>query len=231
MKANLQDLCKLIINDPKHVMFIDTCVFLDIVRVCARDDSNVNTISSANKLIDMDSVWIVVSDIVEVEWKENIQVVLPETERHLKHLDKNIALFKSSLERLPSLGGFEYTKKPTAYGLHDELKKLSEALYSKALIIEADENCMAKAMFRVIKNIAPSAKGKDESKDCGIYEHYLALANLLKQQAFDKQILFASSNKTDFGNPSSPRSPIDIELEKLGIQFVNNLPWATSLIG
>ncbi|NQZ51858.1 MAG: DUF4935 domain-containing protein [Moritella sp.] len=231
MKANLQDLCDLIINDPKPVMFIDTCVFLDIVRVCARDNSNVNTITSAHKLIDMNSVWIVISEIVESEWKENIDVVFPETERHLKHLDKNMALFKSSLEKFPSLGGFEYTKKPTEYGVHHELKKLSEALYRKALIIEADTNCFGKAMIRVIQNVAPSAKGKDESKDCSIYEHYLALANLLKQQSFDKQILFASSNKADFGDPSAPRPPIDEELSGLGIQFVNNLPWATSLLG
>ncbi|EKO3846487.1 DUF4935 domain-containing protein [Vibrio harveyi] len=227
---SLQQLCGEITQNPKPVLMLDTCVLLDIVRVCSREGANVNAISAVNDLLNCNSIWIVISEIVKSEWSENIETVYPEAERHLKKLDKGIIQFQSVLSQFSSLGSFSYTQKPSDYGVHTQLKNLSEQVHQRALVIELDDRCAGKAMSRVVRNIAPSAQGKDESKDCTIYEHYLELCTQLRAASFGEEILFASSNKADFGEPNNLRSPIDSELSNLNVTFVNNLPWATSII-
>ncbi|EJY0884548.1 PIN domain-containing protein [Vibrio cholerae] len=231
MKYSLQDLCnKIIAESNKPVLFLDTCVLLDVIRVSSRDGANVNTISTVNDLVNTDSMWLIISDVVNSEWLQNVDKVYSEADNHLKSLGKGLVQFQSALAQLPSLGTFSYTKRPHDYNIPSLLKDLSNQLREKALVIDFDTECAGKAMLRVVSNKAPSALGKDESKDCTIYEHYLELGKQLRAASFSNEIVFASSNKADFGEPEKLRAPIDSELSELNIRFVNSLPWALSLI-
>ncbi|WP_105173089.1 PIN domain-containing protein [Pseudoalteromonas sp. T1lg24] len=230
MKYSLSDLSQKIMQEPRPVLLLDTCVLLDLVRTCSREGADVNTIFAAQSFLNQNSVWMIISEIVQSELLENIETVYTEVEKHLKKLDKNLVQFQNTLSKLPASGTFNYTRKPSEYGLHNELKLLSEQLQQQALVIDLDNECAGRAMGRVVQNIAPSALGKDESKDCTIYEHYLELCRQLRVASFSKDIVFSSSNKSDFGEPNKLRQPIDTELSSLNVKFVNNLSWASSIL-
>ena len=89
-----------------------------------------------------------------------------------------------------------------------------------------DSECAMNAHNRVIRNQAPSQKGKSESKDCLIIEHYIKLATKLRNQSFDKNIVFISSNTSDFGDVQNLKAPLDTQFKNVSMNYCNNFKWA-----
>jgi hypothetical protein len=84
---------------------------------------------------------------------------------------------------------------------------------------------MAQAGQRVIRGHPPASKGKQEYKDCEIFEHYLALARALRSSDFEPSLHFVSSNTNDYGSPGQLDATLDADLQSVRLTFVTDLSW------
>ncbi len=108
--------------------------------------------------------------------------------------------------------------------ISEYLQNIVKEFHNHALILQRDDECDRKAHDRVECNHAPLTRGKSESKDCLIIEHYLKLVNNLRESSFSKNIVFITSNTTDFGKPQTP--PLDTQFDSNNIIYCNNFQWA-----
>ncbi len=92
MPISYADACTTILGDPSAMLYLDTCVFLDIVRSPIRESIDSNSARFAQTLIGKTklsprTLWLVTSATVETEWAE--MVIPPAIE---KNKDPNAAL-------------------------------------------------------------------------------------------------------------------------------------------
>ncbi|EHJ9993055.1 DUF4935 domain-containing protein [Vibrio parahaemolyticus] len=230
MSMELNNLVKQIIAFPKPVLIFDTCSLLDIVRCAGRDNISSDVVSSALDLINSNDVWLLASEVVEVEWNNNVNAVEQDLKNKIKNTHKNALMFKESLDRSTLVNKWSYSTHITSYSLESELKKISHDLLNKLTLIKQDEGCVMRATQRVINGDPPSSKGKSEFKDCLIFEHCMEFGKLLKQSGFTNTILFVSSNSSDFGKPYDSNAPLYSAFQSANIKYIGDIKTATNLI-
>ena len=59
-----------------------------------------------------------------------------------------------------------------------------------------------RAIARMAENRAPSKRGQ-QTKDCIVFESYLALVALLRQAGLQRQIVFFTTNTQDYSDPQN----------------------------
>jgi len=59
-----------------------------------------------------------------------------------------------------------------------------------------------RAIARMAANRAPSKRGQ-QTKDCIVFESYLALVALLRQAGLQRQIVFFTTNTQDYSDPQN----------------------------
>ncbi len=229
MEMKLDDLAILILQDPKPVVFFDTCSLLDIVRSVERDNIAPEIVPSAIELSSSHDRWLLTSNVVNEEWKKHIEEVELGTYRALKNLHKKVVMFKESVGKTPTISNWTYSSDIVSYRLEETLKSVSANLVNALTIIEQDVECMEKACNRLVQCMPPASKGKDEFKDCFILEKCLKIAGLLKSRGFSEPIVFVSSNKADFGIPFNTNEPLHSEFSNVSVQYVGDLPNAARL--
>ena len=141
---------------------------------------------------------------------------------------KSISLINS----IQSVGlGFQFSIAGMAeIKLSEKLKTIAEDTFAQSLILDRDSECDRKAHDRVERDQAPAKRGKSESKDCLIVEHYIKLVKTLRESSFERKIVFVTSNKTDFGSPSAPNPPLDTQFSSHSITYCNNFGWALQVV-
>ena len=77
MPISYADACAGILGEPSGMLYLDTCVFLDIVRSPVRESIDSNSAKFAQALIGRATshprtLWLITSATVETEWAENI---------------------------------------------------------------------------------------------------------------------------------------------------------------
>jgi hypothetical protein len=223
-----EDISQRIVNSPAPLLFIDTCIFLDILRSAYRDNIHVDAISSALKLIKLSQnnppkIWLVTNETVHREWNENIvgekRKLEGEIEKSVLTRDKLITAADIIFKIKHSHGQFI-----TSLSLHEKLESLSHNLLRHCLIIKEEDAHHAKGSYRSTKYIAPAKRGKAESKDCLIFETFLDISNKIRELGYCENIYFFSSNSNDYGKPNKPL--IIEDLEKINAKLINNLLWA-----
>lgn len=222
MKGSISDILKMVIDNPKPIIFIDTCALLDIVRAPIREDIPAENISTSIDLYNSKNIWLIASEIVTTEWNENVVEVERTTLNTIKNLHKNLLIFKNSVKNSPTPSKWNYNYEITSFDIEKVLKQVSSKLKGKLNTIKIDADCTHKAGMRVIKGLAPSNKGKSEFKDCAIIEHYLELALRLKANSFKNKLIFVTSNKNDYGTPYDIKEPLKTEFSDNKIHYVNN---------
>jgi len=81
-------------------------------------------------------------------------------------------------------------------------------------------------------NLAPSKKGQ-QTKDCIVIESYLYLAKLLREQHFTGRIVFLTSNKHDYSNPTNPGTvhpDLSAEFAAVGMAYAISFQMAEHLL-
>jgi hypothetical protein len=222
-----EDISHRICNSSAPILFIDTCIFLDILRSPYRDNISVNTISSALNLIKMSvsspcKVWLLTNEMVYIEWKNNIANVKQELEREIKKLEriqKDFVIATNVILKIEH----SYSQEMTSLNLHDHLENLSLNLLNNCLMIQREDSHSVNAMHRVEKNIPPSKKG-EQSKDCLIFEAFLDISKKLRNLGYSRKIYFVTSNSNDYGKANNPL--IIDDLNKINATLIDNLSWA-----
>lgn len=217
-----------LVASDKPVLFLDTCVLLDIVRSTHRclKDYAVRASELLTLLSDSPpACTLILSSIVIQEWGHNASTVMEESSRHLQRMEEQSSHFHDACQAL----GLAAPVPRTLYGgsgLEKALRNLSESLIDRAVILDQDTDSRVRAFERVVNKIPPAMK-KSEVKDCAIIEQYLAVCRGLQTAGFARNRVFCTSNTDDYCEAGGGlHSQLAIEFSGCALSFTKNLPWA-----
>ncbi|MBA4318784.1 MAG: hypothetical protein C0412_10325 [Flavobacterium sp.] len=218
-------------NSP--VLLMDTCSLVDLIRAPFRSNIKLSHIFGARKALEelrCQKLCCVLTSTVENELNDHLKDTGIELERHVRKIEIDITKIIEVMENLDirfdlNVQGLSQARIP------EHLNALTNEFLKEAIILDRDKECGERAHTRVERNQAPSKRGKSESKDCLIIEHYLKLVNELRNEGFAQKIVFLTSNYQDFGQPPTPLAPIDNQFKKLSILYCNNFAWALNQCG
>ena len=97
----IQTLKEIIVEgNTKTVLFIDTCIFLDIVRSPIRENINNTEVESAINILRIvekpnPAIMIVINETIKDEWESNIESTIEELKKEIK---KTTATYKNIID-------------------------------------------------------------------------------------------------------------------------------------
>lgn len=226
------DSLRLLTNSPAPVVFVDTCIFLDIVRAPIREKISADIATHTQELCTRSkesppSLWLVTSETVRDEWRAHIADVKAEVENEIQKLESKRKHFLSAAQFTTNLK-FSYGQSETSLNLVSHLEAKSKALLDACLVVSPSDSHKIMAMNRIKKCLPPSRRGKAEPKDCEILELFLELCQGARAAGSPHKFVFVSSNVKDFGEDNS--GGIQPELENMNANFVNHVAWAIAVI-
>lgn len=215
-----------IIAEDLPVLFVDTCILLDVVRSIKRKFKScvaqAQSLHSAATVAPRQCI-LVTSHLVQHEWGVHEQELLDEATRHLIDMEEYSGHFHDACD----VFGIEIGFGRSNYAAHNmamRLRDLSRQLLDCGIVIDQDNACSGRAISRVIHNIPPSKRG-GEAKDCTILEEYLAVARLLQDAGFQKKRVFCTSNTNDYCEAGKLHAALAAEFAPINLRFTSNLSW------
>jgi len=218
-----------ILASPAAVILWDTCALLDIMRAVYRDEIDTRSVDQAQRLLSRlptrpREIWSLASEIVEREFQKNENVVETEFRSLLNSLDT----CASDLARSGRYKGDYSATAPLASSLHDLLVDL----LSNSEIVALDTVCDRRAAYRMAAVVPPCrSRGSSNSADCRIIEHYLEIGRQLSAASFPFRVIFVSSNKKDYGEPSNIKYILGVEFSTAKLDYVRDAHAVATLLG
>jgi hypothetical protein len=105
---------------------------------------------------------------------------------------------------------------------------LVNKFFSEAQHVRNTRDVPTRALARVAANRAPSRRGQ-QTKDCIVVESYLSLASLLRQNGFQRAIIFLTTNTKDYSAPQNNGSihpELAGEFGAVGMEYAVNFRMA-----
>jgi len=234
MFIEVDEVCTAITARPAPVLFLDTCTILDVLRAPCRETIAVEEISAAMTLVKLNKlptpgVWLVSNETVHGEWTANLDTVKTELERESKKIERLRSRLVDAVDivygRTHEIGHrIEHLK------LSEHLENLSRQLLSVSQKVKIANSHSLNAMNRVRKYMAPAGRGKQEAKDCEIFEAFLDVGRTLRTRGFADSICFVTANSDDYGKPTEPKNPLETELLGIDARYVGSLSWALAIV-
>lgn len=207
------------------VLCIDTCALLDLVRAPARK-LGAGHVEAANFLLkkaeeQQSQLSIVLMKQVCDELPQYLERAKDEANQALKRLDEET---KRSVELLAALGvappnAFEFVPFEFANKAEDLITGISNA----AAKID-DQPFVGAAGQRVRDRRRPARQGRDSFGDCIILEAFLSLVTKLRTCGFQREIVFLTSNTSDFADENKkvvhPEIRADLGDAELSFSFL-----------
>jgi len=181
--------------DPAPVVYLDTCVQLDIIRAPLRNAAS--AVQAASELLTgaqrvPPTVYPVIGCPTPTEWNDHVEEAVTDCTTAVSSVNAVSEAWSflgmAGIPLLPVL----------AMPLPDRLKDLSETLLNAAILLDKDADALSRAIDRVIKAERPAKKGGKGAKDAVILEHAVGLTNALRAVGFGQTCIFVSSNTDDF---------------------------------
>nr|WP_281246251.1 PIN domain-containing protein [Nitrosomonas marina] len=227
----MTEICQTVTGVSAPVLFLDTCILLDIIRLPYRYTLDLQSCAAAKNIIDNSSVenrkvWLATSETVHGEWEANAQSVQSELDAEISNVEKTrsrIFSIASDLLNKP----YDPGHNTEMINLGSALLSMSEKLLNTCEIASVEEKHSYAGMYRVRKNIPPAKRGKPEAQDCEIFETFLALGHALRQNGFNDRICFVTSNTNDYC--LTKKCLVQNDLDKIEAEFVTNLQWAGAI--
>lgn len=213
--------------DGLPVLFIDTCVLLDVIRAPLRKIPS--CIESAIELAEMQAqsgCKIVASSMIQNEWRVHEEAIVNELGRHLASRDQDALAFHEACELVKVPLSFGKPLYQSA-GLVAKLSDLSGNLLKNAIQLLPSGETTAKATSRTLASGRPARKGRG-LQDCIIIEEYLELCRQLQARGFAKAKVFCSSNTGDYEEGLKLHETLATEFGTVGLVFTNKLHWAVN---
>ena len=205
--SKLADAIGRIHHAPAPVVFLDTCVLLDVIRAPARNHSA--TVRAALDLLvgavrGRPTVYPVVSRLSLTEWMDHADEVEGDCESVVAACDAvSESMTHLGLPAPPLLP-------PDAFGVPKKLRELSANLRDASICLDDDAEALARAINRIVDVKMPAKRGGRGAKDAVIVEHAVCLADGLRRQGFHELCLFVSSNTADFADRNNVRIHPDL---------------------
>jgi hypothetical protein len=190
------------------VVFLDTCVLLDVVRAPVRNAAG--NVEAATELLTgatrkPPTVYLVIACPTPTEWGAHIDEAVQDCENAVNSVG---AVFAScTLVGLPAVG-------PLPVGLAtlpDRLKTLSKNLLDASILLDKDGDALSRAIDRLIGAKRPAREGGQGGKDAAILEHAISLVDALLVGGFAGHRVFVSSNTDDFATGKTTAIHPDIK--------------------
>lgn len=234
MFIEVDEVCTAITDRPAPVLFLDTCTILDVLRAPCRETIAVEEISAAMALIRLNGqptpgVWLVTNETVHGEWTTNLDTVKTELERETKKIER----LRSRLVDVVDIvyaRTHEVGHRVEHLNLSKHLENLSRQLLSVSQKVRIADSHSLNAMNRVRKYMAPAGRGKQEAKDCEIFEAFLDVGRTLRSKGFAGSICFVTANSDDYGKPMEPKNPLGADLLAINARYVGSLTWALAVV-
>ncbi len=213
--------------DGLPVLFIDTCILLDIIRAPQRKLSGcVRAAVELAEMQDQSICRIVASSMIQKEWETYQQKVIGELNDHLELRDQDAVAFHEACDGVQLSISFGKPSYESA-GLAVKLRDLSAKLLSKAVHLLPSDETKSKATDRTLSCIRPARKGGG-LQDCIIIEEYLEVSRLLQAAGFSKKRVFCTSNAEDYQDGRQLHKTLADEFSAVGLVFTNSFPWLLS---
>ncbi len=220
-----------IIEKKVPLIFLDTCVFLDVLRVPYREEmefSNLACVKAIMDKVESNEIILITNSLTKDEFYSNIENTFSDLKKQSKAIESQFdKLFKSikffTLEDITSTHTFNSQDTWLM-----TIKSFCIDFLNKAIILQIKDAERTRATFRVELNNPPSRKG-GSVKDCIIFESLLSLCSTLRERNFNQSIFFVTSNTKDFGNINNCK--VFSELDNLNIKFANQMHHVYSELG
>ena len=210
-RLSLSDGVRQVLGEPAPVLVGDTCAFLDILRLAnpARQHTDAQRhglyvercLKSILRIEDAVKArprraWMVIPIQVVRERDRRRDGTREETrrewEKHLTVERFGRIIARSLQQNVASASFFDWVD-----GLTDSVERLESDAYDVSVVIEDEAICLSQATERAITLTPPAFQGKPIG-DAIIHEHLLEFARQLRQAGFGHEIVFLSSNVTDY---------------------------------
>src|SRR4051794_12664814 len=148
--------------DNRPVLFLDTCVIVDIIRATMRCIGT-NFVQCAIELRRLlksapPGCALVVASVVPAEWGNHAPRTRDEVRGHLAKIQDQAQHFHAACGA-PGVGlAYGLPAYPTA-NLHDRLFDLSKEVLDLAVVLDPDGGCATRAIGRLVAKLAPSKQG------------------------------------------------------------------------
>ncbi len=185
---------------PAPVVFLDTCVLLDIIRAPLRNAAA--AVQAASELLTgaqraQRTVYPVIGCPTPTEWNDHVAEAVTDCATAISRVNAVSEVWTYlGMAGLPLLP-------VAAMPLPDRLKDLSENLRNAAILLDKDADALSRAIDRVINAKRPMRKEGKGAKDAVIVEHAIGLTNALRGAGFGHTCIFVSSNTNDFARPKT----------------------------
>ncbi|HUY27642.1 MAG TPA: hypothetical protein VMV27_09500 [Candidatus Binataceae bacterium] len=247
---SIADAQRHILAEPAPVLFLDTCVLLDVLRVASeRENAPHRIISAAERATAKTSssprqLWLLGAALLDVEWHDNLQGVLDSVTAHIARVDRSLAKLHAAVQSISSIAmdtrshgsGFATDARPLQIGRFDlptRLIEICERMLRSVILLSPDDEILRAANLRSMKGLKPATPGKREHPDCLIIETCFALCKSLRSRGFAERCAFVSSNKADFygdGSPLRPHEELAGECSAINLHFALAFDHALSIL-
>jgi len=216
--------------EPTTILYLDTCILLDIIRSPVRENITADSVQFAKLLLERSnktpkSLCLVTSETVAMEWAEHADEIMKEVEREILKLESKRSHFLTAAKGATEVD-YPYGQVESRIDFAQKLKTISKAVLDACIAIPPEETDELCAMRRLKRYLPPAKRGKAEPKDSEIYELFLSLCRDL--QAKEVNLIFASSNRQDYGEKNS--GGIAQELSAVNAKYATRWDWVNAIL-
>ena len=197
----IADIVQDITSNPAPVLFLDTCILLDVVRAPLRskpDEVRFAQLFLSSVRKNPKTIHLLVPNPVQPEWDTHILERVNECTIAVNACNA-VAAICSHLA-LPVVAALP----AGVLTMPALLRQLSTDLLAACVTIDSDGLALARAVDRIVAYRHPVKQPHSKgAKDSVILEHAVEMTAQLRNSGFAEICIFVSSNTGDFANPGS----------------------------
>ena len=207
------------------VLFLDTCMLLDVVRDVTRESVTSQNLSACLALLALvetrTDLVVCLATQVKSELNDNLSGVEDDSRAKLtKYVSEALRIDQAA--RL-----FGATGAMNTGHLFDHVARARKAMdrwLPVAHEASSEGDIPGRAWRRVSLGIAPAKKGKESMKDCVVIETYFEAADQLRKAGLSTPFVFASSNTKEYHEPNTSHLTPDLQSQftLMGMEYAPN---------
>jgi hypothetical protein len=225
----IADVVTVITGSPAPVLFLDSCILLDIVRAPLRNKPSeiqfarlfLTAVQKTPK-----TIHLLVASPTQREWTD-----------HIAETENDCTIAVNSCNAVASICG-HMALPPVAFlpagvlTLSTLLRNLSADLLDAAVSMDHDAAALGRAVDRIIASTHPAKPSGKGAKDSVILEHAVEATTQLRNAGFTGICLFVSSNTKDFANAGSTNlhAQLTPAFNAVNLEYAVSLTHAESIL-
>jgi PIN domain len=218
------------------VLCLDTCSLLDLVRDPSRESSLPHDAAASMELLQAVESWprvvALVADQVRAELGQHLSEVVDEANRGLRKLRAHV----QRVDGLVSAFGAAVRTDLSPWDRHvTTAADAVERWIRTSTVAPQSVSVQHLAYSRVMTARAPARKGKDSLQDCVVLETYLEFVGELRRRGLTADVVFLSSNTSDYSESSTRRSQLHpglvAEFAALNVGYATGYGMARGMLG